>query len=216
MADTKEIIIGRQGDLKIDDPAVSRKHAKITRTPEGLCIEDLDSTGGTYVNGNRIKKKKLNPADEIKLGTFPIKYSRLEQAFPLSDKEFSLRFQELKEVYDTYTRSRLRMQSQSQGKTMLKRTIPMAIPGVLMMVARDITPAAMPVGILLSAAAIIGGNLWAAKEQKNIPMKLHELEEDFKISYTCPSCHRYFGAQQSWGNLCKMGKCPYCNRAHNL
>lgn len=216
MAEIKEIIIGRHGDLKIDEPSVSRQHAKVTRTPEGLYIEDLDSSGGTFVNGKQIKKKKLNPSDEISLATFPIKYKRIEQAFPLSDKEFSRKFEELEGIYHTYTKARLKLQSQSQAKTMLKRTIPMAIPGVLMMLARNLMPGAMAIGAIVSIGAIIGGNLWAAKEQKNIPVKLHELEEEFKVNYTCPSCHRYFGTQQSWGNLCKMGKCPYCNRAHNL
>lgn len=216
MEDKKEIIIGRQGDLQINDPAVSREHAKITRTSDGIYIEDLDSKGGTYVNGKQIRKMKLKPTDDIKLATFSIRYQRIEQAFPLTDKEFSLKFQELKGVYDTYTRERVKMQSQSQAKTMLKRFIPMAIPGVLMMAMRNLTPAAMPVGIVLSIAAVVGGNLLAAREQRNIPFKLQELEEKFKVDYTCPSCNRYFGAQQSWELLCKMGKCPYCNRAHNL
>lgn len=216
MTDKKEIIIGRQGDLQINDPTVSRKHAKITRTAEGLYIEDMDSAGGTFVNGKQIKKKKLEPSDEVMLAEYPLKYRRIEQAFPLTDREFSVKFEELKDIYDTYTKTRLKIQSQSQGKTMLKRTIPMAIPGILMMVARDVMPGAMAVGAILSIGAIIGGNLWAAKEQRDVPVRLHELEEKFKVDYTCPACSRYYGTQLSWENLCKMGKCPYCNRAHNL
>lgn len=216
MNNKKEIIVGRQGDLLINNPTVSRKHAKVIRADEGLYLEDLDSSGGTYVNGKQIKKKLLKPTDSIKLADYTISYKQLEQAFPLTDEEFSRKFLALKDVYDAYNRNRLKIQSQNQGKVMLKRTIPMAIPGVLMMIARDVMPSLLVIGGVLSAAAIVGGVIWSAQEQKQGPQKLHELEEQFKVDYTCPSCHSYFGSQQSWQLLQKMGKCPRCNRVHNL
>jgi predicted component of type VI protein secretion system len=58
---TNEIVLG--------DPEVSRQHARLTRTPAGYVLEDLGSTNGTYVNGERLAAPRvLTPGDSIGLG----------------------------------------------------------------------------------------------------------------------------------------------------
>ncbi len=49
--------IGRDGanDLIIDHPLASRRHARFERDEAGFYVRDLNSTNGTYVNGNPIK-----------------------------------------------------------------------------------------------------------------------------------------------------------------
>ena len=56
-------------DFVVNDPHVSRHHAKLVRE-EGGCwlLEDLGSTNGTFVNGSQIVKKHVTPSDTIKLG----------------------------------------------------------------------------------------------------------------------------------------------------
>lgn len=71
----KEIIIGRSSDLEmvLVEDMVSRKHAKIS-TPGGqVIIQDLGSTNGTFVNGEKIKKVRLREGDRILIGTSIIK-----------------------------------------------------------------------------------------------------------------------------------------------
>ncbi|MFH1653814.1 MAG: GGDEF domain-containing protein [Pseudomonadota bacterium] len=53
-----EIIIGRDTsvDIKIEDSRVSRQHLKLIQADNGVELEDLGSTNGTFVNGRRIKK----------------------------------------------------------------------------------------------------------------------------------------------------------------
>ena len=57
-------------DLVIDgDEAISSVHAELDRRGPAWCIEDLGSTNGTYINGDRIMTKRvLHDGDVIRLG----------------------------------------------------------------------------------------------------------------------------------------------------
>ena len=52
---------------------VSRKHAKIITDDRGVLIQDLGSTNGTFVNGEKIRKVDLKDGDRILIGTSIIK-----------------------------------------------------------------------------------------------------------------------------------------------
>jgi ABC-type multidrug transport system ATPase subunit len=74
------ITIGRgpDSDVVIAHPMVSWKHARIARTgPRGEhTIEDLGSTNGTFVNGERVvQPSPLRPEDIIQIGTYRVVYS---------------------------------------------------------------------------------------------------------------------------------------------
>ena len=64
------LIIGRspQAGVVINDPNVSRQHAEVWRTAEGVAIRDLRSTNGTFVNGHRIDAVSLSPRDDVAVG----------------------------------------------------------------------------------------------------------------------------------------------------
>ena len=67
----KEIIIGRDpnSDVLINDAEISRHHATIKFLPEGFVIEDLGSTNGTVINGQRLMGPHvLHPGEIINLG----------------------------------------------------------------------------------------------------------------------------------------------------
>lgn len=71
LAADREVVIGRGGELDIVlvEDMVSRKHAKI-RTAEGkIVIEDLGSTNGTFVNGEKIRRARLKGNDRVLIGT---------------------------------------------------------------------------------------------------------------------------------------------------
>jgi pSer/pThr/pTyr-binding forkhead associated (FHA) protein/DNA-directed RNA polymerase subunit RPC12/RpoP len=216
MEHKNEWIIGREGDIKVSDGRVSRRHARVTRGAEGVFIEDLGSKAGTYVNGKLVKRKKISVHDKVMLGAeYVLDVADLLATLPLSDAEFTEAFRNLKEVYDTYNRTKIRIQSQSQGKMMMKRSLPMAVPGVLIaLVGRD--PLTMIVGTILSALAMIGGSVWGAKEIEKSPERLWRLDEQFKMDYACPDCKKPFGVHNSWESLRRQGQCPYCKRKFNI
>ena len=70
---TDPVIIGREAPsakFVIADPAVSRRHAQISRQDDGYVIEDLNSTNGTFINAQRVVGAvPLTPGDLIELGT---------------------------------------------------------------------------------------------------------------------------------------------------
>jgi hypothetical protein len=61
--------IGRriENQLSIDDPRVSRTHAQLRSIKSRYMIFDLNSTGGTFINGKRINQTILYPGDVISL-----------------------------------------------------------------------------------------------------------------------------------------------------
>lgn len=64
--DEKTVFIGRSkcSDIQVKDFTVSRKHLKIQREGKIFLIEDLNSTNGTYVNGDPIEPGQAVPVDE--------------------------------------------------------------------------------------------------------------------------------------------------------
>src|SRR6185312_10057944 len=60
---------GDDCDLQVDDPAVSRHHARIARESSGgYAIVDLGSTNGTFVNAQKVARVSLSTGFRIQLG----------------------------------------------------------------------------------------------------------------------------------------------------
>ena len=59
IGEAQALIVGRDAevDLVLSDGIVSRRHARLTTGDDGLWIEDLKSTNGTFVNGVKVSTK---------------------------------------------------------------------------------------------------------------------------------------------------------------
>ena len=71
--------IGRalNSDLKLSDGKVSREHCIVEAVRDHYIIIDLNSSNGTVVNGERVKKTVLKEGDYIRLGFTMIRYERV-------------------------------------------------------------------------------------------------------------------------------------------
>ncbi|MBN1773766.1 MAG: DUF4388 domain-containing protein [Deltaproteobacteria bacterium] len=77
-----EVLIGRGAELPVvlAEDMVSRKHARLTIRADHIRIEDLGSTNGTFVNGERVKSAELKPGDRVLIGTSIMKLLAVEAA----------------------------------------------------------------------------------------------------------------------------------------
>ena len=75
LGDSEEIIIGRDAscDIRIQARSISREHCTIERQGDGLVLRDLDSTGGTHVNGQRLDQIRLTDGLEVRIGPAVLK-----------------------------------------------------------------------------------------------------------------------------------------------
>lgn len=67
----KDMAIGRgnQNNIIIKDPHISKRHLKLVKDEGNYYLEDLDSSNGTFVNGDKIMDVvKLRNGDRIRLG----------------------------------------------------------------------------------------------------------------------------------------------------
>ncbi len=79
---------GSANDLVLVDPQVSRKHAELGVTPDGVRIKDLGSTNGTWYQGTRIGEIVVPPGATIQFGSTPVRIAVADApSLPPSDRD---------------------------------------------------------------------------------------------------------------------------------
>jgi hypothetical protein len=83
-----EIVIGRASDLDmvLVEDMVSRRHARIACSDTQILIEDLGSTNGTFVNGEKIDRASLKEGDRVLIGTSILKVVALDPTAPMPQR----------------------------------------------------------------------------------------------------------------------------------
>lgn len=79
-----ETTIGRllENDVVLDDPHISRRHARIVLEAPSYVIYDRNSTAGTFVNGTRVSGHRLRPGDVITIAGIDIVYGESQAGPP--------------------------------------------------------------------------------------------------------------------------------------
>ena len=65
-----------RADFVVDATLVSRVHCRLAAGAEALEVVDLDSTNGTFVNGERVKRAALGDGDKLGVGRVELTVSR--------------------------------------------------------------------------------------------------------------------------------------------
>ena len=218
---TDEIIIGKspgKGNFVVDARYVdvSRQHAKIVRTSDGIYIEDLNSTNYTYVNDIAVKKKKVIISDVISLGGNNYCIVNLKDVLalmPMSAGEFSKRFLKLEKVYEDYQRENTRLSTKGQEDMMTKRMLPTLLSGgtISIIGAFVNNPIIIVSGVVLSVIVFFVATKMATSSSIKMRSDLNRLNEDFELDYVCPNCTNSLRGR-SWKALEKAGQCPVCKR----
>ena len=127
--------IGRKpnNDIQIDNLAISGEHAAVVTILNDSFLEDLNSTNGTLVNGQPVKKHFLKNGDVIEMGKYKLKYIT-EQAAPSEPSDYEKTMV-------------LRANSEQRGPDAVESAIPVAPPAL--------QPAPAPAPKMASPAAVL-------------------------------------------------------------
>lgn len=70
-----ELIIGRgeKNDIRLDGLQISNRHARLQKNANGIYIEDLGSTNGVYLNGQRVQRQIISKSDQVQVGSFVLR-----------------------------------------------------------------------------------------------------------------------------------------------
>jgi hypothetical protein len=75
------VVVGRQNcDIVIDDPEISRQHCVVEVAGNKATLTDLNTTNGTFVEGQRVKTHELHHLAEFRIGASTLMYTITEQA----------------------------------------------------------------------------------------------------------------------------------------
>ncbi len=129
---THDYLIGRdkECDIVLNDPAVSRRHARITYADGIFSIENLKSKNGTLVNSKEINKVPLNNYDCIQIGAAKLYFYFSEGDFP-EDRIHTHTGEFIQETL-------LKISREIQSKNMLDEVLTAILDGVVALTnARD-------------------------------------------------------------------------------
>lgn len=224
-----EIIVGKKGNqrIPITDSKVSRNHCKLTEQPDGsFLLEDLNSTNGTFVNGNKIIKTRVTRDTILQLGPeFKVKVSDLVGPTTVvpprinppiippqpTEPDYTAAFNRLQAVYERYSRDKVALLKDERKKNQL-RSLPMFIVGIVSMLLY-IIPALAPFRIFIVIIATFFAG-WGAKvafgTSVEFPEKMEALTRQFKIDYVCPKCGNFLG-EVPFENLRNKKVCGICH-----
>ena len=74
--DKDNVLIGRASDcdIRIKDPTISRRHARLRLAQGQWFIQDQNSASGLYVNGSRVSATRLQAGDNIRMGQTDLRF----------------------------------------------------------------------------------------------------------------------------------------------
>lgn len=195
-------------DFVVGDPHVSRYHARLTSGMDGAwLLEDMESTNGTFVNGDQVVKRVVSAADTIMLGDSCRLY--LEEVLK-HNNDYSEAFDGLQSVYERYAAAKVKVQSSNLFKTRIYQSLPFAaigLIGLLISLWGKGSPLVLVGSLVVAICAPVAGIYMGARQSAKTPRQLQELADRFKTDYVCPKCGTFLG-EVPWQSLRNKKQCP--------
>ena len=227
-----EIKIGREvegaGAMKVPSKykKVSRRHATLLWHDGEVTIEDNESANGTFVNGRRIAKTKINEKDVVWLGgnntdeeCFQLDLEKIFNSCREAEKkvriDFSEEFEALKQIYIDYQAEVAAVKKKNTVKSQLPLRIVSFIPAVVGLVFLLVFDDSTMKMLSISIGTVITGlvNIVMIGKTSNSADKLNEDITDIQIKYQalykCPKCGKEYNLTTHWKKLEAGGKCPH-------
>ena len=132
------ITIGRvdSNDIKIENLAVSREHAKIVQDEDRYIIEDLNSLNGTFLNEKRVMKGILRNNDEILVGKHTLVFIDEEEKPIEMRKDIDISLAEKTVILDTKKQRELISQAVTERPTIEEK--PPELKGGVSIISRGV------------------------------------------------------------------------------
>lgn len=231
----KRITIGRSDDnnIVLTPTNIGRHHAVITICgPTVFLIEDLNSKHGTFINGERVKRKLIAESDKVTLATndYSLK-NLLINIMPnkLSDVkvkdnpfDFTVEFAALEFVYEEYVKNRKNVKGLEKsvkkwsvlGGTAISLTATVFSGGALSVLLGLPALAQTYVGTagIISALSATGLSMLIptmASDFLSTEEKIEVLRKELGSKYRCPKCNLSFG-ERAFSELAAQKRCTKC------
>lgn len=230
MSDSRTIGRDSSNDVVIPNNDISSNHARVTNLGnDQFEIVDLGSLNGTFVNGYRILKVCISANDELRISQNPGKVIDLASLFNLQknapkhiktdESDFVEEFARLKEIYDNYQKTRIRINKNHQLKTSIIRAVFTFAPLVIFKVIISSMDPADQAGFASNfiVFSVLGSTIGVAATGNMSPIeKISQLDEEFKVKYVCPNpkCRRPLG-MVPWTNYYNQGLCGFCKAKYS-
>jgi len=79
----------KESNIVLSDSAVSRLHAEVRRTPEGVLLVDAGSTNGTFVGPIRVREVFLTPETQFRVGETELVFTPADEVIEITPSEKS-------------------------------------------------------------------------------------------------------------------------------
>lgn len=226
-----EIKIGREVEGKSillvpsEYKKVSRRHATLLWHDGTVTLEDNESSNGTFINGKRIAKSKINENDTVTLGgrkgepeTYLIDLKKIFNSCREAEKsartDYSKEFADVKQAYIDYQREVAALKKQASQKSQLPRLLATFVPAVIGLIIvvfssdMALRIVSMSVGSVLSGLIGILTMIKGGAVNEQMTEQITELQIKFQPRYSCPKCGMKYPFTTHWKKLEADGKCP--------
>jgi hypothetical protein len=201
-----QITIGRNSTNQIilDHQTISSHHAVIELEGENIILKDLNSSNGTFVNGQPILKKKINLDDKVKFGLYELDNelikTKLKDLIKETKTDYSIEFNQLEKIFKDYKKETNAIDKNLNFKKIaLRILITVVLMGISFLFFQN------PVSTIF-VGIISGGLVSIFINSGNIKDKKDEIQLKYSFTYKCPKCDSDL-TKHAWQYWKKKGQC---------